>query len=98
MLDGDATQAGDAALSDIKEFVQRFVSYPSIHAAIAHTLWIGHTHLMEVWDSTPQDRVLVQGTGLRKDARARSDPAARARTSKVCECHFGIPVPKGWQP
>jgi Protein of unknown function (DUF3631) len=66
MLDGDATQAGDAALSDIKEFVQRFVSYPSIHAAIAHTLWIGHTHLMEVWDSTPRIAFLSKEPGSGK--------------------------------
>ena len=38
----------------------------SIHAAIAHTLWIGHTHLMEVWDSTPRIAFLSKEPGSGK--------------------------------
>ena len=50
----NAVLSGEAILNDIHDFVGRFVAYPSEDAHIAHTLWIGHTHLMEVWDSTPR--------------------------------------------
>jgi hypothetical protein len=35
-------------------FLGRFVSYPSDHAHVAHSLWCLHTHLMDRWDSTPR--------------------------------------------
>ena len=35
-------------------FLGRFISYPSLHARVAHSLWIPHTHLMDLWDSTPR--------------------------------------------
>lgn len=45
---------GDALLDDVHKFLLRFVSYPSRHASVAHTLWIAHTHMMDIWDSTPR--------------------------------------------
>jgi hypothetical protein len=45
-------EAGAALLDNVRGFLCRFVSYPSEHAAIAHTLWIAHTHLMTAWEST----------------------------------------------
>ena len=45
---------GDILLSDVEAFLARFIIYPSGHAKVAHVLWIGHTHLMSVWDSTPR--------------------------------------------
>jgi hypothetical protein len=47
-----AVEAGAALLDDVRAFLCRFVSYPSDHAAVAHTLWIAHTHLMGAWEST----------------------------------------------
>jgi len=47
-----AAEAGAALLDDVRSFLCRFISYPSEHAAIAHTLWIAHTHLMSAWEST----------------------------------------------
>ncbi len=41
-------------LTDVVAFLRRFVAYPSEHAAIAHGLWIVHTHLMDCWESTPR--------------------------------------------
>ena len=35
-------------------FCLRFISYPSRHASVAHTLWIAHTHMMSTWDSSPR--------------------------------------------
>jgi len=39
---------------EIHAFLGRFIAYPSEHAHVAHTLWIGHTHLMDRWESTPR--------------------------------------------
>jgi hypothetical protein len=47
-----AAEAGAALLDDVRTFLCRFVSYPTEHAAVAHTLWIAHTHLMGAWEST----------------------------------------------
>jgi hypothetical protein len=47
-----AAQAGAGLLDAVRGFLCRFVSYPSEHAAIAHMLWIAHTHLMGAWEST----------------------------------------------
>lgn len=38
----------------VHEMLGRFIAYPSLHAHVAHTLWIGHTHAMDAWDSTPR--------------------------------------------
>lgn len=38
----------------VESFLGRFIIYPSEHAKVAHTLWIGHAHLMESWESTPR--------------------------------------------
>lgn len=38
----------------VEEFLSRFVAYPSDAARVAHVLWIGHTHLMHLWESTPR--------------------------------------------
>lgn len=48
------TIAGHVVLAQVETFLARFVSYPSDHARIAHTLWIAHTHLMDAWESTPR--------------------------------------------
>ena len=45
---------GDALLDSVHNFLLRFVSYPSRHASVAHALWIAHTHMMSVWDSSPR--------------------------------------------
>lgn len=58
----DAVQSAIAAafhttpqlLNELDDFLGRFVSYPSEHAHVAHTLWVAHTHLMEQWESTPR--------------------------------------------
>jgi hypothetical protein len=45
---------GAEVLDLVEAHLSRFVSYPSPEAKIAHVLWIGHTHRMDVWDSTPR--------------------------------------------
>jgi hypothetical protein len=41
-------------LDDIKEFLARFVVYPSQYELTAHVLWIAHAWLMDCWESTPR--------------------------------------------
>lgn len=52
----DAAETVDGAvlLDEVDEFLGRYVIYPNEHMRHAHTLWIAHTHLMELWDSTPR--------------------------------------------
>jgi Protein of unknown function (DUF3631) len=45
---------GDVLLDQVHAFLEQFVAYPSLHAHVAHTLWIAHTHLMSAWESTPR--------------------------------------------
>jgi hypothetical protein len=47
-------ETGVAILDGVEAFLGRYVAYPSEHARSAHTLWIGHTHMMDVFDSTPR--------------------------------------------
>jgi hypothetical protein len=53
VIENDASD-GDRIAAAVYDFLGRFVSYPSEHAHLAHALWIMHTHLMHVWDSTPR--------------------------------------------
>ena len=49
-----ARESGAGVLARVEAYLERFVSYPSEHARVAHVLWIGHTHLMDCWVSTPR--------------------------------------------
>lgn len=53
-------------LDEVHAFLRRFVSYPSAHAHVAHTLWIVHTHLMDAWESTPRLAALSPEPGSGK--------------------------------
>ena len=53
-------------LDDVLRYLRRFVAYPSDHAAVAHTLWVVHTHLMDAWDSTPRIAFLSPEPGSGK--------------------------------
>lgn len=41
-------------LYEIEDFLEAYIAYPSEHARVAHLLWIVHTHLMDIWHSTPR--------------------------------------------
>ena len=62
----DNLSDGAVILDDVLRYIRRFVAYPSEHAAIAHALWIAHTHLMEAWDSTPRIAFLSPEPGSGK--------------------------------
>jgi len=57
---------GAELLDGVERFVARFISYPSEAAKIAHTLWIAHTWLMGLWDSTPRIAFLSPEPGSGK--------------------------------
>ena len=59
-------QTGAGILSRIEHWLRRFVAYPSEHAAVAHTLWIAHCHLMACWESTPRIAFLSAERGSGK--------------------------------
>ena len=50
----------------VYDFLGRFIAYPSKNAQIAHLLWILHTHLMDVWESTPRIAFLSPEPGSGK--------------------------------
>lgn len=68
MLDWYAEDDPDGAqlLDDIETFLSRFVAYPNSHARVAHALWIGHTWLMDAWESTPRIAFLSPEPGSGK--------------------------------
>lgn len=53
-------------LAEVELFLKRFVAYPNVHAPVAHVLWIVHTHLMEIWESTPRIAFLSPEPGSGK--------------------------------
>ncbi len=64
----ERTQVLDGAdlLDNVLGYLQMFVAYPSPEAAIAHALWIMHTHLMAAWESTPRIAFLSPEPGSGK--------------------------------
>jgi phage/plasmid primase-like uncharacterized protein len=52
--DSEAESSGAVLLDAVHDFLCTFVAYPSPDAAMAHTLWIAHAHLMDAWESTPR--------------------------------------------
>lgn len=61
-----ASTNGAELLSWVEEFCRTYIAYPSEHAAVAHTLWIAHTHAMDAWDSTPRIAFLSPEPGSGK--------------------------------
>jgi hypothetical protein len=56
----------EGLLSDLEQFLARFVLYPSAHTRTAHVLWIAHTHAMAAWESTPRIAFLSPEPGSGK--------------------------------
>jgi hypothetical protein len=52
--DSEPEPIGAMVLNAVYDFLCEFVAYPSPDAAVAHTLWIVHAHLMDAWESTPR--------------------------------------------
>jgi hypothetical protein len=50
---GEATTYAEL-LDETKKFLERFIAYPNGESAVAHVLWILHTHLIDVFENTPR--------------------------------------------
>lgn len=61
-----ADDNGGDVLTEVENFLARFVVYPSEAARIAHVLWVGHTWFMDEWDSTPRIAFLSPEPGSGK--------------------------------
>jgi len=59
-------QQRESILDRVSAFLGRFIAYPSEAAQVAHTLWIAHTYLMDLWDSTPRIAFLSKEPGSGK--------------------------------
>jgi|SRR5215203_479215 len=57
---------GNELLTDVHEFLGRFVAYPTEDARVAHALWIAHTHAIETFESTPRIAFLSPEPGSGK--------------------------------
>lgn len=68
-------------LDAVEAFLRRFVVYPSMHACVAHVLWIAHTHCMEQWESTPRIAFLSPEPG-----------SGKSRALEVSELLVPLPV------
>ena len=62
----ETSQIGADLLDRVHGYLRRFIAYPSSHAAIAHVLWIAHTHAMGAWESTPRLAALSPEPGSGK--------------------------------
>ena len=63
----DGAELLDRALA----FIERFVILPSDYAGVALVLWAGHTHLMDVWETTPRLAFLSAQPGSGKSLALR---------------------------
>jgi Protein of unknown function (DUF3631) len=58
MIDANTIEAmpdeGAELCKGLHNFLGRFVAYPSVHAHIAHVLWILHCWFIDAWESTPR--------------------------------------------
>jgi hypothetical protein len=74
----DATEL----LTDLCEFLGRFISYPSENARVAHALWIVHAHSMEAWESTPRIAFLSPEPG---SGKTRAIEITETLVPRACE-------------
>lgn len=56
----------DHPLDRVEGFLRRFVAFPSEAAAVAASLWVAHTHVIDVFETTPRLAVLSPEPGSGK--------------------------------
>jgi hypothetical protein len=57
---------GVNVLALTRNYLKKYVAYPSPHALVAHTLLVAHTHLLDAFDSTPRGAFLSPFPGSGK--------------------------------
>lgn len=50
----ELARPGAEILDEVLTFLKRFIAYPDEESAIAHALWIAHSHRVDLWESTPR--------------------------------------------
>ena len=63
---GQCLERGETTLTEVRDFLGRFVAYPSDEAHTGHVLWIAHCHMMDAWESTPRIAFLSPEPGSGK--------------------------------
>jgi hypothetical protein len=58
-------QERETILDEIYKYVGKFVIFPNEHSKVAYTAWVAHTHLTDVFYTTPRLHILsaVKGCG-----------------------------------
>lgn len=74
---------GAELFDEVESYIGRFISYPSENERIAHALWIGHCHLIDLFDSTPRLAFLSPEPG-----------SGKTRALEVTEFLVPRPIPQ----
>lgn len=53
-FEGKAGLNGAVILDDVRQYLERFIAYPSGDCADAHTLWVAHAHAADSFENTPR--------------------------------------------
>ena len=91
----ELVENGAALLDEIELFLSRFIAYPSEAARVAHTLWIAHTHRMDVWDSTPRIAFLSPEPGSGKSRALEVTELLVPRPGPCRQYVIGLSVSQG---
>ena len=91
---GEKVELGEL-LTNVYNFLARFVCYPSEHAHVAHVLWIAHAHLMDAWESTPRAGVSLARASVGQNQGARDYRIIGAERGAGDQCQARLSVPQG---
>ena len=61
-----ARSTGARLLDDVREFIQRFVAFPTMNCLVAVTLWVAHAHLVLDGENSPRLALLSPEPGSGK--------------------------------
>ncbi|MFD8598380.1 DUF3631 domain-containing protein [Kitasatospora sp. NPDC059646] len=77
-----APEDGAALLDAVEAHHRRFIAFPDDAAAVAVTLWVAHTHLLDAFESTPRLAFLSEpGSGKTRALAVTGDLAPRAHAA-----------------
>lgn len=57
---------GAALLDEVRQYLERFIAYPSGHCSAAHALWVAHAHAVTAFENTPRIAFLSPEPGSGK--------------------------------
>src|SRR5262245_44926033 len=83
MAEQQDSKQGERVMKRAYDFIGRFVSYPSDHERVAHTLWCLHAHLIEHFDTTPRLAFLSPEPGSGKSRALEMTALLTPRVAKT---------------